>query len=304
LNLDNLRLRRRARFWSTFLTWNRVSLTTKFKILILYALRKARKILDGYIRNYVELYKNLPRQDYLIQSFNWKTLIILDACRYDVFKQHVYNYLDGSLMPVLSPSCVTSDWLNTIWSGKLWKKDVIYISGNPSINRRTLRTVAKVHEAWRYGWSDKYMTMDPAALSEAFRIEALRLKLSGKSGHMRFVLHYVKPHAPYKNFTKILRKHMPEYDMLLANRLTNEIITLSILYELFKEKDAVDAFLKKLYIENLKWVLEEVSKIINKLPKPIVITADHGELLGEYNLYFHRRINLPQLRIVPWFIVK
>ena len=142
LNLDVSKLKRRAKFWGTFFMWNRVSLTTKFKILILYALRKARKILDGYIRNYVELYKNLPKQDYLIQSFNWKTLIILDACRYDVFKQHVYNYLDGSLMPVLSPSCVTSDWLNTIWSGKLWKKDVIYISGNPSINRRTLRTVA------------------------------------------------------------------------------------------------------------------------------------------------------------------
>jgi len=285
LNLDRFKHWRRVKFWSTFLTWNRVSLTTKFKILILYALRKARKILDGYIRNYAELYKNLPKQDYLIRSFNWKTLIILDACRYDVFKQHVYNYLDGSLMPVLSPSCVTSDWLNTIWSGKLWKKDVIYISGNPSINRRTLRTVAKVHEAWRYGWSDKYMTMDPAALSEAFRIEALRLKLSGKSGHMRFVLHYVKPHAPYKNFTKILRKHMPEYDVLLANRLTNEIITLSILYELFKKKEAVDAFLKKLYIENLKWVLKEVSKIIDCLPKPVVITADHGELLGECNLF-------------------
>ena len=38
---------------------------------------------------------------------------------------------------------------------------------------------------------------------------------------------------------------MPEYDMLLANGLTNEIITLSILYEPFKEKDAVDPFLKK-----------------------------------------------------------
>ena len=87
------------------------------------------------------------------------------------FKQHVYNYLDGSLMPVLSPSCITSDWLNTIWSDKSWKKDVIYISGNPFINRRTLRTVAKVHEAWRYGWSDKYMTTDPAALSEAFPLK-------------------------------------------------------------------------------------------------------------------------------------
>lgn len=86
LNLDRFKHWRRVKIWSTFLTWNRVSLTTKFKILILYALRKARKILDGYIRNYIELYKNLPKQDYLIQSFNWKTLIILDACRYDVFQ--------------------------------------------------------------------------------------------------------------------------------------------------------------------------------------------------------------------------
>jgi len=126
--------------------------------------------------------------------------------------------------------------------------------------------VAKVHEVWRYNWIDNYTATDPSTLSEAFRIEILRLNLSGKSENMRFVLHYMKPHAPYKNFTKILRKHVPEYDAFLANNIGNTAIMLSILYELFEEKDAVDAFLKKLYIENLKWVLEEVSRLLIAFP--------------------------------------
>ena len=303
LNLDISKLKRRAKFWGMFFRWNRVSLTTKFKIRILVSLESFRRTLNGYIGDSIKLYRNLPRQDHLIQSFDWKTLIILDACRYDIFKQNIYDYLNGLLMPVLSPSCETRHWLKTIWVSKPWK-NVVYISSNPFANKRTLRTVAKVHEVWRYNWIDNYTATDPSTLSEAFRIEILRLNLSGKSENMRFVLHYMKPHAPYKNFTKILRKHVPEYDAFLANNIGNTAIMLSILYELFEEKDAVDAFLKKLYIENLKWVLEEVSKIIDKLPKPIVITADHGELLGEYNLYFHPKINLPQLRIVPWFIIK
>ena len=61
-----------------------------------------------------------------------------------------------------------------------------------------------------------------------------------------------------------------------------------ILVSLESFRRSLDGYMRdsiKLYIENLKWVLKEVSKIIDCLPKPVVITADHGELLGECNLF-------------------
>jgi glucan phosphoethanolaminetransferase (alkaline phosphatase superfamily) len=35
----------------------------------------------------------------------------------------------------------------------------------------------------------------------------------------------------------------------------------------------------------------------------IVVTSDHGEMLGELGLYLHQEYDLPQLTIVPWLKV-
>lgn len=60
--------------------------------------------------------------------------------------------------------------------------------------------------------------------------------------------------------------------------------------------------LRLAYAENLNLVMKEVKKTVQRLPdKKIVITADHGELLGENGLYEHPRwINHPILTEVPW----
>ena len=66
--------------------------------------------------------------------------------------------------------------------------------------------------------------------------------------------------------------------------------------------------LREAYKENLEIVLNYVSALIARLMKirpnaKIVITSDHGELLGEDGLYGHG-INHPVVRLVPWFTVR
>lgn len=63
------------------------------------------------------------------------------------------------------------------------------------------------------------------------------------------------------------------------------------------------------YDENLGLVLEEVSKLFDTLTGCIVVTADHGELLGDrsgplpYRKYGHlQRIHLPKLVLIPWLV--
>jgi hypothetical protein len=67
-------------------------------------------------------------------------------------------------------------------------------------------------------------------------------------------------------------------------------------------------FFKKAYIGNVKLVLKSLKKYVDSFPGQVVITADHGEMLGEKGLYLHK-IDFPKwadslIREVPWFILE
>ena len=62
--------------------------------------------------------------------------------------------------------------------------------------------------------------------------------------------------------------------------------------------------LKEAYADNLKLVLKYVSELVKTLPYTIVITADHGELLGEGGRYSHPSASKnPLLREIPWLTI-
>jgi len=57
--------------------------------------------------------------------------------------------------------------------------------------------------------------------------------------------------------------------------------------------------------ENLEFVLGYVDELLEILPGNFLITADHGELLGEYGKYeHHERYNYKELIEVPWLSIK
>lgn len=70
-----------------------------------------------------------------IMKENWDYLIILDAARYDLFKESVKNFkIQGKLKKVESKGSATPEWLK-----KNFKKDfydIIYVSANPFIKHK------------------------------------------------------------------------------------------------------------------------------------------------------------------------
>jgi hypothetical protein len=64
----------------------------------------------------------------------------------------------------------------------------------------------------------------------------------------------------------------------------------------------------KAYLDNLRIVLEAASTLVgeikNHFRSRIIVTSDHGELLGEYGLYMHPHYELPELCVVPWLEVE
>lgn len=66
-----------------------------------------------------------------------------------------------------------------------------------------------------------------------------------------------------------------------------------------------DEGLKKAYMNNLKLVLKSVIKLLKHLSGKIVITGDHGELLGENGCYSHiNESNNPYLKLIPWLEIQ
>ncbi|MBN1796642.1 MAG: hypothetical protein JW804_08215, partial [Sedimentisphaerales bacterium] len=62
--------------------------------------------------------------------------------------------------------------------------------------------------------------------------------------------------------------------------------------------------LKRCYEENLRRALDAVRFLVEHLSGRVVVTSDHGELLGERGLYGHGAgSDEPILREVPWLVL-
>ena len=243
--------------------------------------------------------RKLKQQSILLNNlFKEKNfvLIVLDACRYDYFEQEFNHYLNGTLRKVWSAESATLTWVKKNLSGSF--KDTILFSANPFINSKVdiygykatdHFSSDKIVDVWDWGYDHKINAIPPWSVNRAF--EDYNFHASDK----KIIIWYIQPHYPLIGKTRVI--------------LTNK--------ELDKAGGHFDvAFLQKIrtinidnlkiaYRDNLKLVLKAVSALIPKLNGKIVVTSDHGEMLGEHGIFTHHFfIKSPELRIVPWLEVK
>jgi len=287
--------------------------------------------------------KNLLEED-------WDLLVILDACRFDFFKDlytKKYKHLGGDLKKAISPATFTPVWLNKIFKG--FYDDIVYVSSQPYVNSKTeavdrygFKFDAKKHffkiiDVWKWGWVDQLGTVPPRFINEAF------LKARDVYKNKRFILHYLQPHGPY-----ISRNYIPYFEdvkkrelaLTVASRKgeqtskrvektlvkirmrSGEIIEKALgvqgRWKISKilgisplsQEDAIGfkegmRGIRKAYRENLELVLEQVAELLESVSGNILITADHGEFLGEYGRYGHpvQPRRSPNTE-VPWLAIK
>ena len=130
-------------------------------------------------------------QKKLIHETPWHTLIILDACRYDVFSQRYGNFLEGELTKVQSPASCTREWLKLTWTEDY--QDITYLSCNMYMQSRNSNhehqyeprhKFKRIIDVWKDGLMPEHM-------------EKYALTTRG-----RRVLHYNFPHIPYHGEVK------------------------------------------------------------------------------------------------------
>jgi len=108
-----------------------------------------------------------------------------------------------------------------------------------------------------------------------------------KEASKRMILHYTQPHRPY--LANATSEERPLYPY--------EVHPFNFLYEGGDREVVWQA-----YLDELRWVLNQVDVLLNNVDaEKVVISADHGEALGEYDIFNHHTGSLhPKIRYVPW----
>jgi hypothetical protein len=194
----------------------------------------------------------------------WDNLIILDACRYDVFETH--NPFNVSVQRVESNASHTAEFLERNFDTN--RHDTVYISASPQLVGYEPRFHDIIH-VWESDWDENLRTVRPESVTKA--------ALSAASNHpnKKVVVHYMQPHYPFIGPTgRGLRTHATFTGGFQERQ------HLSIWELLSAGKASVDE-VKTAYEENLEIALKEVVKLVDELDGKTVVTSDHGNLFGE-----------------------
>ncbi len=221
--------------------------------------------------------KVIRNQPTLVTDTKWDTLILLDACRYDTFAE-LWREQEGppaALSSVTSPGTTTLLWIKANFVGNPHRArmgDVTVIAGNPYISRAYFETQGWDYpfresiDLWKTAWDKSLEAVPPEAVLEAAK---------GVKGG-RVLAHFYQPHSPF-----VLQPEITWGGLESGTVSLDEI--------------------RQAYEDNLRLVLDHALRLVKAVKGRVVITADHGELFGEYGLYAHPHgVYVPELVTVPW----
>ena len=118
------------------------------------------------------------------------------------------------------------------------------------------------------------------------------------SNEERAILHLMQPHPPFIGETSLPIPWLVDLEKKGVVKPGDQN-RYRALYPYWVEKYGED-YVRKAYFDNAKYVVDKVRTFIDKLSCRVVITSDHGELLGENGRWGHLGLEVPELRIVPW----
>lgn len=245
---------------------------------------------------------------FYILNESWDNLIILDACRYDVFKEEYdKGGIKGSLEKRKSRGSHTTTFLQENFCNDYYD-DIVYITANPYIES-IKHKFYKVISVWKDGWDKKEKTVLPETMYE-FAVDAI-----AEHPNKKLIIHFIQPHYPYigyrlidNSFSNLRESSLKDSKKRRKRKIKDTFFSIYgiDLYALIERKLHL-----KLYKNNLIITLPYIKKLIDILPGKTVLSADHGESLGEFlhflipiRLYGHNKnFRISRLVDVPWLTI-
>lgn len=225
---------------------------------------------------------------------DWDNLILLDACRYDIFSENTTFEGGGVLSKEISKGDYSWEFMTQNFAGKELH-DTIYVSANPYSVRIPegvfFKFVSLIDE-----WDGETGTVLPEVVTEK------ALEITEAHPNKRLIVHYMQPHAPHigEIGSQLNQCGWNKYhDMGVPAKVADGMS----IWEAVRLNQITHEELRQSYLQNFKIVENSVNNLVNSLDGKSVISADHGENLGERKLlkrYYGHSNQTKECRFVPW----
>mgnify|MGYP000740101717 CR=1 FL=1 len=237
-----------------------------------------------------------PREEAITaMDEEWDNLLILDGCRFDLFEDH--HDLPGELRKVQSPGSQSLEFMRTNFVDRT-HHDTVYVTANPFVTHLDDGIFHRVVNLFDDAWDDDLETVPPGAVVEATRDARERYP------NKRLLVHFMQPHYP---FIGELGRQLESGALAPVEDLESK--TGDSIWRRLSRGDAEvsEETVWDAYVENFDLVHEHVADLTESLDGKSVVTADHGNLVGErlwpipVRRYGHPSgLRVPELIDVPW----
>jgi hypothetical protein len=185
------------------------------------------------------------------------------------------SYPEGSLSSRVSKGSSTVEWLQANFNNRDLR-DTVYVTANPQLEKNRHRWEIQLHETINVwidnGWDSETGTVRAETVTKT-AIDAAK-----QFPNKRLVVHYMQPHYPFvPTKTNFDKEHLSQIsgggDTPSDENMWNQK---------FKgELDVSREDLWSMYTDNLNYVLASVENLIDNISGMTIITADHGNYVGE-----------------------
>lgn len=231
-----------------------------------------------------------------IYEEDWDMLVVLDACRPDLLNRIAldksYDFLPNHKVETThSPASYSLGWLNANFTDDYATEmeNTLHISGNPFTQQALDATEFRLlDEVWKDAWDTEAGTIRPRPLTDR-AIAAAREHDDAD----RIIVHYMQPHIPFINHPDLTTR----LSLDAWGSDSHKTVWQRLKHDELDKPTVWDA-----YEDNLRLVLDDVALLLDNVDaETTILTADHGNALGEWGIYGHPRgIAIDALRNVPW----
>lgn len=219
------------------------------------------------------------RGEYITER-DWDNLLVLDACRLDLYQRVANADCDA----VRSRGAATPEWMTENFKGGSFP-EIVYVTANPYVSIISEGEFHARIDLWEEAWNEAENTVLPADVSDRARA------VSEEYPDKRLIVHFMQPHQPFIGWD-------------LPGSFWNASESP---WDALKEETVDSGDILKGYADNLRTVYPIARDLGLDLPGKSVITADHGNMLGErvrpfpIRDYGHRKgIYTDENVLVPW----
>lgn len=207
-----------------------------------------------------------PLTNELILDEDWDILVVLDACRIDTLKET--SPFDSEIHAAVTQGPNTGTWYRQNFAD-MDNDNIIYLSGNPAAaDADVANTFFKFEDCYNKYWDDNIKTLNGEGTVDPQKLARTAIYYNKEYPDKRIVAHFLQPHTPFVDTPATPSNAKYNHAGIRKGKVSAEEIM-------------------KATSECLDYLSDALREIKKYTDGEILITADHGDALGEIGVYGH-----------------